>query len=384
MNYIIPKLPMTIDLETKAVFRQVNLAHRKLAELKGVVQIIPNEQILINTLVLQEAKDSSAVENIVTTHDELFRADIDLTHFAITSATKEVINYSNALKHGFALIRKDRLLTNTRIKEIQRMLEDNQAGFRALPGTTLKRTDGSVVYSPPQSKQDVEEYMANLEIFINDEKISEIDPLVKMAIIHHQFESIHPFYDGNGRTGRIINILYLVTQKLLDLPILYLSRYIINNKAEYYALLQNVRDKSDWESWIIFMLKGVEQTAESTIVLVKKIADLMQIFKQKLRPLLGRAYRHDLLNNLFSHPYTKVAFVAENLQVTRQTAAKYLDLIVQAGFIKKIKYGITNYYLNMPLCQLFMSASQIQKMSEEEIIESVTENFDVLSKTSFS
>jgi len=332
---------------------------------------------LINTLVLQEAKDSSAVENIVTTHDELFRADIDLHHFAITSSTKEVLNYSAALKHGFELIRKDRLLTNAQIKEIQQMLEGNSAGFRSFPGTTLKRNDGSVVYMPPQSKQEVEEYMANLETFINDERVSDLDPLIKMAIIHHQFESIHPFYDGNGRTGRIINILYLVTQKLLDLPILYLSRYVIQNKTEYYSILQNVRDKGDWEKWVIFMLKGVEQTAESTIILVKQIANLMQQFKQTLRPLLGRSYRHDLLNNLFSHPYTKIAFVQENLQVNRLTAAKYLDKIVEAGIIKKVKYGKTNYYLNMSLCELFMSVSQIQEMSEEDIIESVSAQYDM-------
>jgi len=377
MNYIIPKLPLPIDLETKAVFRQLNSANKKLAELKGVVHIIPNEIILINTLVLQEAKDSSAVENIVTTHDELFRADIDLKHFAITSSTKEVLNYSAALKYGFEKIRKDGLLTNTRIKEIQQMLECNTAGFRSVPGTTLMRNDGSVVYTPPQGKQEVEEYMANLETFINDEKVSDLDPLIKMAIIHHQFESIHPFYDGNGRTGRIINILYLVTQKLLDLPILYLSRYVIQNKTEYYALLQNVRDKGDWEKWIIFMLKGVEQTAESTIALVKQIANMMQQFKQTLRPLLGRAYRHDLLNNLFSHPYTKAAFVQENLQVSRPTATQYLDKVVDAGLIRKIKYWKTNYYLNMPLCELFMNASQIQEMSEKDIIESVSEQYDL-------
>jgi Fic family protein len=377
MNYTIPSLPLPVDLETKAVLRQVNSANKKLAELKGVVNIIPNENILINTLVLQEAKDSSAVENIVTTHDELFRASIDLKHFAITSSTKEVLNYSAALKHGFEIIRKDRLLTNRRIKDIQQMLEENSAGFRAVPGTTLKRNDGSVIYTPPQSRQDVELYMANLETFINDGRVSDLDPLIKMAIIHHQFESIHPFYDGNGRTGRIINILYLVTQRLLDLPILYLSRYIIQNKTDYYSFLQKVRDNGDWEQWILFMLKGVEQTAESTIILVKQIANLMQQFKQTLRPLLGRSYRHDILNNLFSYPYTKVVFVQENLQVNRQTAAKYLDIIVDAGLIRKVKYVNTNYYLNMPLCELFMSVSQIQSMSDEEIIESVHEPYDM-------
>jgi Fic family protein len=373
MNYKIPKLPLAIDLETKPILRQLNLANRKLAELKGVAQTIPNEIILINTLVLQEAKDSSAVENIVTTHDELFKADIDLKSFAITASTKEVINYSTALKHGFELIRNNHLLTNTRIKEIQQILEGNRAGFRSVPGTTLKRTDGTIVYTPPQSKQEVEQYMANLELFINDDSVSDIDPLIKMAVIHHQFESIHPFYDGNGRTGRIVNILYLVTQKLLDLPILYLSRYIIQNKSEYYALLQNVRDTNNWEKWVIFILKGVEQTAENTIRLVKEISSLMLQFKHTIRPLLGRSYRHDLLNNLFSHPYTKISFVQEILQVSRLTATQYLEKIVAARLLQKVKSGRNNYYLNLPLCELFMNVCQTQNNNNGMIIESVNE-----------
>ena len=374
-NYKAPMLPLPQELETKKVFRQAMLAHRKLAELKGVVQIIPNETILINTLVLQEAMDSSAVENIVTTHDELFRAHIDYTHFAITSSTKEVLNYSDALKYGFEKIRNKTPLTNNLIKEMQAMLEENNAGFRSLPGTNLKRGDGSVIYTPPQSKLEIEDYMANLEKFINDDEVSDLDPLVKMAVIHHQFESIHPFYDGNGRTGRIINILYLVTQRLLDLPILYLSRYVIQHKLEYYNLLQKVRDTGEWEEWLLYMLKGVEKTAEDTIVLVKKIAELMQQFKQTLRPLFGRSYRHDLLNNLFSHPYTKIEFVAENLQVTRQTASQYLDIVVEAGLAKKVKRWKTNYYLNMSLIELFIGETKIQEMSDEEIIESITDNF---------
>jgi Fic family protein len=370
MSYQIPRLPLSIDLETKNVMRQLNMANKKLAELKGIAQTIPNEIILINMLILQEAKDSSAVENIVTTHDELFRAEIDLKQYAISASAKEVLNYSAALKRGFNLIREDRLLTNTRIKDIQQMLEGNRAGFLAVPGTTLKRNDGTIVYTPPQGKQEVEAYMANLEQFINDNALSDIDPLIKMAIIHHQFESIHPFYDGNGRTGRIVNILYLVTQQLLDLPILYLSRYIIQNKAEYYALLQNVRDTNDWERWVIFILKGVEQTAADTIRTVKEISILMYQFKHKIRPILGKSYRHDLLNNLFSHPYTKISFVQEILQVSRLTATQYLDKIVATGLLKKIKSGRNNYYLNLPLCELFINAQNTQPVNNENNIES--------------
>jgi Fic family protein len=371
MSYKIPRLPLDIDLETKNVMRQLNLANKKLAELKGVAQTIPNEIILINTLILQEAKDSSAIENIVTTHDELFRSEIDFKQYAISASTKEVLNYSAALKHGFELIRKDRLLTNTRIKNIQQILEGNHAGFRSVPGTTLKRNDGTTVYTPPQNKHDVEQYMDNLEQFINDNAVSDIDPLIKMAVIHHQFESIHPFYDGNGRTGRIINILYLVTQQLLDLPILYLSRYIIQNKTEYYALLQHVRDTGEWEQWIVFILQGVEQTATNTIRLVQNISALMLQFKHKIRPLLGKSYRHDLLNNLFSHPYTKISFVQESLQVSRLTATQYLEKIVSTGLLQKVKSGRNNYYLNVPLCELFLADSGSLPSDNGDFIEPV-------------
>lgn len=245
MIYKIPKLPLDIDLETKNVLRQLNQSNKKLAELKGIVKTIPNAATLINTLSLQEAKDSSEIENIITTHDELFRSDINLSNYAINIQNKEVLKYSDALKRGFALIQKNGLLNTTIIKEIQQVLEENSAGFRALPGTTLKNNKGDIIYTPPQNKQDIEQYMANLEQFINDNTISNIDPLIKMAVIHHQFESIHPFYDGNGRTGRIINILYLALQQLLDLPILYLSRYIIQNKGKYYTLLQHVRNTNE-------------------------------------------------------------------------------------------------------------------------------------------
>jgi Fic family protein len=373
MNYKIPKLPLNIDLETKPILRQLNSANRKLAELKGIAHTIPNEIILINTLVLQEAKDSSAIENIITTHDELFRADIDTKSFAVNASTKEVLNYSSALKYGFELIRKDGLLTNTRIKEIQKILENNNAGFRALPGTVLKRNDGTTIYTPPQSKQEIEEYMANLECFINDNNLSDIDPLIKMAVIHHQFESIHPFYDGNGRTGRIVNILYLVIQKLLDLPILYLSRYIIQNKPEYYALLQNVQDFNEWEKWVIFMLKGIEQTADDTITLIKEISVLMQEYKRKIRPVFGKSYRHDLLNNLFSNPYTKISFVQEMLQVSRITASQYLEKIVAINLLEKVKLGRQNYYLNLPLYKLFTNFAKTKSDGDNVNIETTDE-----------
>jgi len=371
--YTIPTLPLRVDLETKAVLRQLNAANKKLAELKGIALTIPNESILINTLVLQEAKDSSAVENIVTTHDDLYKAGADIKDLIISASTKEVLNYAEALKYGFSLIRKKNILTNAHIVDIQTKLEGNDAGFRSVPGTTLKNQRGDIVYTPPQEKKVIEQCMYNLQEFINDDSICDIDPLIKMAVIHHQFESIHPFYDGNGRTGRIINVLYLVIKELLDLPILYLSRYIIANKAEYYACIQNVRDKQEWESWVLFMLKDVEETAGHTIAQVKAIGALMMDYKHRIRPLLGRGYRHELLNNLFSHPYTKIDFLKETLGVSRITATKYLELLVENKFIEKLKIGRSNYYLNMQLCNLLIDSFQDAKTSYAGQIESVTE-----------
>ncbi|WP_314951994.1 Fic family protein [Tannerella forsythia] len=374
-KYTIPFLPLPYDLETKPILRQVNLANKKLAELKGVALTIPNEDILLNTLILQEAKDSSEIENIVTTHDDLFRADLDLKQAIINAATKEVLNYRQAMKTGFALIRESKLLTNNIIKQIQSELEMNSAGFRIVPGTTLKNNRGEVVYTPPQDGNEIIRLMDNLERFINDKAMSDIDPLIKTAIIHHQFESIHPFYDGNGRTGRIIAVLCLVINDLIDLPILYLSRYITHNKTEYYRLLQEVRDKdgnnaSEWGNWILFMLKGIEETSAETIRLVKGISALMMEYKQKLRPLFGKQYKHELLNNLFSHPYTKIGFIERDMMVQRQTASKYLEMIVDAGLLSKIKLGRTNYYMNMSLIDLFINHAKVPPQ-DVEAVESV-------------
>ena len=374
-NYTIPTLPLPYDLETKPILRQANLANKKLAELKGVALTIPNEDILLNTLILQEAKDSSEIENIVTTHDDLYRADLDLKQALINAPTKEVLNYRRAMQTGFTLIRNSKLLTNNIIKQIQSELEMNSAGFRTVPGTTLKNNRGEVVYTPPQDGNEIIRLMDNLERFINDKDMSDIDPLIKTAIIHHQFESIHPFYDGNGRTGRIIAVLCLVINDLIDLPILYLSRYITHNKAEYYRLLQEVRNndgnnKQEWEDWILFMLKGIEETSAETIRLVKGISALMMEYKKKLRPLFGKQYKHELLNNLFSHPYTKIEFIERDMMVQRQTASKYLDMIVDAGLLSKIKPGRSNYYMNIKLIDLFINHVKVPSQ-ETDTVESV-------------
>ena len=375
--YIIPNLPLPYDLETKAVLKQLNKANKMLAELKGLATTIPNEQILISSLTLQEAKESSEVENIVTTQDDLYRASVSINQELQSAATKEVLNYRKALQHGFNLVRKRQLLTNNVIKEIQERLEYNRAGFRTVPGTALKRNDGTIVYTPPQDANEIAEYMKNLERFINDDSMCDFDPLVKMAIIHHQFESIHPFYDGNGRTGRIINVLYIVQNRLLDLPILYLSRYITRNKAEYYRLIQAIRDKnsdnaSEWEEWILFMLRAVEETAFDTINLVKGIGKLMTDYKNILRPLFGKYYKHELLNNLFFHPYTKLEYFQRDMSISRQTASKYLDKIVSTGLLEKIKLGRENYYVNKGLMALFLMGS-IEDIEETDTIESINE-----------
>ena len=378
-DYRIPHLPLSYDLETKAVLKQLNQANRRLAELKGVALTIPNENILVSTLTLQEAKDSSEVENIVTTQDDLYQGAAEsFSNFVANAATKEVLNYREALQHGFHLVKEKGVLTSSVIKEIQKMLEHNSAGFRSVPGTALKRSDGKTVYTPPQDKQTILELMDNLERFINDDSLSELDPLIKLAIIHHQFESIHPFYDGNGRTGRIICVLYLVLTGCLDLPILYLSRYITHNKGEYYRLIQAIRDKNEdnaaeWEAWILFMLKGIEEPAVETTRLVKGISKLMAEFKALLRPKFGKQYRHELLNNLFFHPYTKVEFLEKEMMVSRITANRYLNALVKTGLIERIKIGRSYYYINLPLMNLFMSVSDSNPTGSIAPIESVSE-----------
>jgi len=350
-TFKLKKLPLDKDIETKKVLKKLASTHRALAELKGVVSTIPNENILINTLGLQEAKDSSAIENIITTQDDIYKAELNLDGFKSLNA-KEVQNYISALKKGFSLIKKNSILTNNDIIEIQSELEKNNAGFRKVPGTALKNAKtGEVVYTPPQEHSTILELMRNLEQFINDNSISDFDPLVKMGIIHYQFESIHPFYDGNGRTGRIINVLYLVMNGLLDLPILYLSRYIIENKGDYYKLLQEIRDTDNWEDWTMYMLNAVEQISKETLIVIEKIKALMSEYKNTIRTNY-KFYSHELLNNLFKHPYTKIEFIEQDLGVSRITASKYLNQLAKDGLLRKEKLGTGNYYINERLTEI--------------------------------
>ena len=355
-NWKLKELPLKVDVETKAVLKSLPSAHAALAELKGVASTIPNQIILVNTLGLQEAKDSSAIENIITTHDELYKSGLNFDSFKSLEA-KEVQNYISALKKGFELIKTRGLITNNIIVEIQKELEGNSAGFRKLPGTALKNSStGETIYTPPQDINEINNLMTNLEKFINDPSMCDYDPLIKMAIIHYQFESIHPFYDGNGRTGRIINILYLIIQKLQNLPILYLSNYIIQNKSDYYRLLQDLRDNENWEKWLLFMIHGIEKTSRETIELIIQIKDLMMEYKRKLRGNY-KFYSQDLLNNLFKHPYTKIEFIVNDLNVSRITAANYLNKLAEDGILKKERIGTGNYYINEKLFDLLTKRS---------------------------
>lgn len=356
MNWLPSELPYNVDFETKAVLKKLAGAHRALAELKGVAQTIPRQDILINTLTLQEAKDSSEVENIVTTHDELYKGSLGLDQF-VSPATKEVQNYVAALKRGFHLVQKNKVLTTNNIIEIQEVLEKNNAGLRKVPGTSLKNQQtGEIVYEPPQSVEIIRNLMNNLEIFINNDGITDLDPIVKMAIIHFQFESIHPFYDGNGRAGRIINILYLVLNELLEIPILYLSRYVIRNKAKYYFLIQDVRDNNAWEAWILFILAAVEETAYDTIKLVNTIKKEMQEMKVLLRDNY-KFYSQELLNHLFKQPYTKIEFLQQDLKISRVTAAAYLNKLGEDKVLFKHKLGKTNYYTNNKLMNALLKGA---------------------------
>jgi len=348
MSFILEKLPPTREVETKAILRKASSAHRFLAELKGISASIPNQLILINTLSLQEAKDSSAIENIITTNDDLFREEL-FPDYGLNASAKEVRNYVTALKAGFDLISKHGLLTANHLIEIQSKLENHKSGFRKLPGTEIKNEQtGETVYVPPQNPDEIVNLMSNLTQFINDDAIMDADYLVKMAIIHYQFESTHPFYDGNGRTGRIINVLYLVLKELLDIPVLYLSRYIVRNKDKYYGLLQKVRVEQAWEEWIMFMLEGVETTARQTIQIVEAIRQALMEYKHRIRSQ-HKFYSQDLINNLFYHPYTKIEFIMRDLKVSRITATKYLDALTEDDLLKKEKISRSNYYINIAL-----------------------------------
>lgn len=348
-NESYPKLPPNFNFETVAILNASIKATRSLGQLKGEAKTIPNERILIDTLGLQEAKDSSAVENIITTHDELFRAGVDSSYKNI--AAKEVQNYALALSHGFNIVRNKGILTVNDIIKIQELTAPNKP-LRKIPGTILKNeATGETVYTPPQDHNEIIALLRNFEKYFNDDNLHNIDPIIKVPILHLQFESIHPFYDGNGRTGRILNILYLVQKQLLDIPVLYLSNYIIKNKNDYYRLLQSVRTDGKWEEWILWMLNGIHITANETLQTIRGIKELMTQYKHAIREQF-KFYSHDLINNLFKHPYTKIEFLAKDLNIHHNTATLYLNQLIKINLLKKIKLGRSNYYLNESLYKL--------------------------------
>ena len=339
------------QFETIAILKKVAGASRQLAELKGVAATIPNQGILIDTLFMQEAKESSAIENIVTTHDELFKQNLfpEIQNLA----AKEVKRYVEALRVGFELVLDTGLITSNHIIKIQAVLEANDAGFRKMPGTSLQNNSGEIVFMPPQEPIVINALMQDLEKFINTPSVPSLDPLLKMAIMHHQFETIHPFYDGNGRTGRMMNVLYLVQEGLLDIPVLYLSGYINKHKSDYYRLLQSVREDENWQPWILYMLEAVETTAKQSIQKIIAMRNMMMEYKHQIRAT-HKFYSQDLINHLFKHPYTKITLLAEDIKVGRLTATKYLDLLVKDGMLTREKVGRNSYYINPVLINILI------------------------------
>ena len=365
------ELPPKTNLETIRVLKRVNDANRELAVLKGFARTIPNQNILVRALGLQEAKDSSEIESIITTTDELYRAELFQSDF-ISPQTKEVRNYADALFKGYDLLKQGQVLTANNICAVQKVLEGNDAGFRKQTGTTLKNAaTGEVVYTPPQNPDDIVRLMGNLAQVINSDEVwPDVDPLIKMAALHYQFESIHPIYDGNGRTGRILNVLYLVLKGLLDTPILYLSRYIISHKGEYYRRFQLVREKEDWESFVLFMLDAVVETSRMTARTVQEIDRAMLETKRRIRSDFP-FYSRDLNEALYLYPYTRIGHLQSYLKIARNTAAAYLNKLAAAGILKRVQRGHNVYFVNV---RLFDILSGIPADADRNTPEIITEN----------
>jgi Fic family protein len=352
----LPILPPKINFSAK-VYEKAIKANKAMAELKGMATLLPNQAIVLNSLILREAKDSSEIENIVTTQDELFKA-FTVEQELLNPSIKEVLNYREALWAGYELINKKQLITIRDIIKIQEILIGNNAGIRKQPGTSLKNArTGKVIYTPPSGKDVIDQKLKNLEHYINTE--DNTDHLIKMAIIHYQFESIHPFYDGNGRTGRIINVLYLILNKLLDLPILYLSSYIIHHKKQYYDGLSSVREKKDWESWILYMLDSTEQTSKSTMALIRNIKKMMDKQIALVKQKCPKIYSKELVETLFVQPYCRISSLEKNLDISRFTASKYLKELEKIGLLKSEKTGRDILYINKALFDLLKEQDPI-------------------------
>jgi cell filamentation protein, protein adenylyltransferase len=347
----LPILPPTANIETIGILKAVTKARAALAEMKGVGTIIPNPAMLINSLTLREAKASSEIENILTTQDELYVA-MATEIKNIDPQIKEVLNYKRALWYGYNRLNERGIITTNDICKIQEELLENSAGIRTQPGTVLKNSKtGKTIYTPPSGENIIREKLKNLEQYINEDE-DEIDPLIKMAVIHYQFESIHPFYDGNGRAGRILNVLYLVYRDLLDIPILYLSSYIIESKREYYRLLNEIPKTNDWESWIIYLIKGIEETAITMTRQIKAIKNLLDETIEKVKEEAPKIYSKELVETLFEQPYCKVAFIVKNNIAERKAAMRYLKELEYIGILKSMKRGKQQLFLNSRLYEL--------------------------------
>ncbi|MDR0899745.1 MAG: Fic family protein [Lactobacillaceae bacterium] len=349
----IQNLPVEdIDIETKTVLQKLTTASRSLGLLQGKAKLIPNQSMLINFMALREAKASSEIEQIVTTNDRLFRAMSNDDE--ADPSTKEVLNYRFAILEGYRRIKERGLLSINDMISIQERIEQNKGGIRSAPGTTLKNAKtGEVVWTPPQNETEIRELLQNLEQYINDDDLQQIDPLLKLVFIHYQFEAIHPFYDGNGRTGRIINVLYLVLKDLLDLPILYLSSYILESKSEYYELLRNInQDTRKIVEFASYILDGIQQTSEKTNLIIDQIQDSISQASQKIKENNNSLFSYELVSAIFSEVVTRIDAVATSLDVTRQTASRYLKELVELEILEEIKVGREKIYLNKYLAAL--------------------------------
>lgn len=343
----LPRLPPDLErIETRSVLKACISARAAIAELKTAGELIPDQGLLINILPMLEAKDSSRIENIVTTSDQLFqyadRAD------GADPATKEALRYRTALYDGYTHLEDYPLCTNTAVA-ICTKLRAVQTDIRKTPGTVLRDQNNKVVYTPPVGEDAIRNLLANWERFIHGD--DDLDPLVKMAIAHYQFECIHPFPDGNGRTGRILNILYLIQSKLLSLPILYLSRFILERRDDYYTLLRRVTEEGDWESWILFMLEAVESTSRWTTDKISIVRALMAETTEYVREKLPKIYTHELVQALFAQPYCRIDNLVERGVAKRQTASTYLKQLVEIGVLEEMSVGREKLYINTRLLQ---------------------------------
>jgi len=339
--------PEKQKIETVAIYKKLASARAALAELKGRAPVIPNQKMLINTLVLQEAKDSSSIENIFTTNDDLYKS-FSSPQPTMSRSTKEVLKYREALWAAFQQIKNQNSFTHDLIINVYRQIKDADDGFRIKD--VRIGNENRTVYTPPEHGKILNDKIANWLDFVNSK--NELDPLINMAILHYQFESVHPFFDGNGRTGRIINVLYLVNKGLLDLPILYLSQYINANKRKYYDLFTEVTQNSNWEPWVLYMLDAVENTSNLTL---KKINDIFSLFNETIETVKSEApeiYSYELVELLFHQPYCKISFLTESNIASRNTASKYLNRLDEIGIVKKEKVGTESLFLNTRLYNL--------------------------------